>query len=629
MKTTLTIYLLIFISIFCYGQTSSKFSNALIANAPCVDEGFEGLPNAPLTSPGWLSSVATVSTTGVLCSGAITYTPDASRTLVVSTPTSDAVLGPIPNSPLNGTKVLRLNRFTDFPGAKVSQTFSVTLSNFIYNYAYMGYITGSGHTFCQGAGVYIKFFDCSNTQINAYSKSMSVNTNPDAAYWGPTNGGVLTTSWVPFSVNLSAYIGSCVRVEIGAGGCIVTGHQGFCYYDAECSDKFVKVNNNPIGVSNYTSCSATATLSAISGFSTYLWQGPVNSGVNGSTLSSATPSVPGTYSVTVTTGTLSILQTLNLSFAGNPLLSISGNTAICSNQVSTTLQVSGNGINTYTWSSGSNSSSVVVFPVQNTVYSVSVTTGIGCLHTFTQQVVVNNSPAITISPATSNICIGQSALVSASAAGTNTYAWSNGNNNATISVSPTTTTIYSVVVTTSANCSNTAIIQVQVNAFPNFSLSVNSITICSGQSIPLSINASSVGANYLWSNGSSGTLNVVSPTVTTVYTASANALGCVSIRSATVTVNSLPQLQPGATASAICLGKSATLWADQTGTYSYNWSSGQTTNSISVSPSVNTVYSATVTAINGCSQVCTHTLGILPLPSIKADASHDSIFCTG
>ncbi len=41
------------------------------------------------------------------------------------------------------------------------------------------------------------------------------------------------------------------------------------------------------------------------------------------------------------------------------------------------------------------------------------------------------------------------------------------------------------------------------------------------------------------------------------------------------------------------------------------------------------VHSATVLTINGCSLVCTHTVGVFALPVVQASASPDSIFCVG
>jgi len=77
---------------------------------------------------------------------------------------------------------------------------------------------------------------------------------------------------------------------------------------------------------------------------------------------------------------------------------------------------------------------------------------------------------------------------------------------------------YTYYATASDNCgtSNTpAVIIITVNAIPQVSVSATNSLICRGQTATLS----ALGANsYLWSDGSAGTVIVVSPSVTTSYT---------------------------------------------------------------------------------------------------------------
>ena len=68
----------------------------------------------------------------------------------------------------------------------------------------------------------------------------------------------------------------------------------------------------------------------------------------------------------------------------------------------------------------------------------------------------------------------------------------------------------------------------------------------------------------------------------------------------------------------ICFGDSVTLTAtilSGTGPYSYLWSTGDTTQSITVSPDTTTQYTVVVTGINGCpSSPITSTVTVIPLP---------------
>jgi hypothetical protein len=60
--------------------------------------------------------------------------------------------------------------------------------------------------------------------------------------------------------------------------------------------------------------------------------------------------------------------------------------------------------------------------------------------------------------------------------------------------------------------------------------------------------------NYLWSNQQSGPLNIVSPTLTTVYTVTASSMeGCLGSSESTVVVNALPTATLTSPAYTFCL----------------------------------------------------------------------------
>jgi gliding motility-associated-like protein len=65
----------------------------------------------------------------------------------------------------------------------------------------------------------------------------------------------------------------------------------------------------------------------------------------------------------------------------------------------------------------------------------------------------------------------------------------------------------------------------------------------------------------------------------------------------------------------ICTGQSLTLAAS--GSSSYTWSTGATTSSITVTPSVNTTYSVAFTGFDGCPRKSVQTITVSPLPVIK------------
>jgi N-acetylneuraminic acid mutarotase len=106
------------------------------------------------------------------------------------------------------------------------------------------------------------------------------------------------------------------------------------------------------------------------------------------------------------------------------------------------------GSNTYSWSTGSNSSSIIVSPVSNSSYSVIGTnTASGCKSIVTNTITVFPLPIISIISSHSIICLNQSATITANTS--NTYSWSNGIINSPIIVSPSLTTVYTVTASNS------------------------------------------------------------------------------------------------------------------------------------------------------------------------------------
>lgn len=116
----------------------------------------------------------------------------------------------------------------------------------------------------------------------------------------------------------------------------------------------------------------TATLTA-SGAATYSWN-PSNSGSS----IVVSPSVNTTYSVTGTTtaGCTGTASPLSVSVNPAPNLTVTtSNSLICNGQ---TAILSASGANSYTWSTSSNSNSIIISPSATTSYTLSGTNSFGC-----------------------------------------------------------------------------------------------------------------------------------------------------------------------------------------------------------------------------------------------------------
>ncbi|MDD5571237.1 MAG: hypothetical protein PHD97_08795, partial [Bacteroidales bacterium] len=254
---------------------------------------------------------------------------------------------------------------------------------------------------------------------------------------------------------------------------------------------------------------------------------------------------------------------------------------------------------TYTWSTGAQTTSIIVNPSVSTSYIVTVTNGSGC--TGTQQIVVGRktcAPAVLVNNAT--VCLGVCATLNATGSGGTTpytYSWSpsaglSGTSGATVTACPNTTTSYIVTITDQPGVTATARSVVTVNPLPN--ITATGGTICLGQSINIS---ASGGVAYSWNTGQfTNPLNVTPNTTTTYTVTGVNANGCTNTAFCVVIVNPLPTIT--AIGGTVCNGSSTLITAG--GGNTYTWSNGVQGNSQNVTPNVTTTYCVTGTDINGC-----------------------------
>ncbi len=289
------------------------------------------------------------------------------------------------------------------------------------------------------------------------------------------------------------------------------------------------VNPNPyiFPSGNFKICTGqTTTLSLSGNSSTYTW----STGSNNSSII-VSPGTTTSYSVvgTSTNTCESYPYVLTVTVIPIPTLSISGN-PVCLNHSGTLTAL---GANTYTWSTGSTGSSIVVPPNAGTIYTVTGANSQTCISSSTVQLSTAFPPTLSVSGNT-QICEGQTTSLLAN--GASTYSWSNGVNSPFTSLSPTSTSVYSVIGTDAmTNCFSANSITVTVLPRPVLNISGDTL-LCNGESTTLLAS----GANtYSWSTGSLSPNINISPFSNSVYTLQGmNAAGsCSSTRIITVLVN--------------------------------------------------------------------------------------------
>lgn len=201
--------------------------------------------------------------------------------------------------------------------------------------------------------------------------------------------------------------------------------------------------------------------------------------------------------------------------------------------------------------------------------------------------------SLTITAVSSTICPGMTCHLNAY--GATSYTWFPGGligNN--IAITPTASASYTVYGSAGVSSGSTT---ANVTVVPNPTITVNSPTICSGQTATL---IASGAISYTWSpsfnlSSTNGGIVYANPGSSTTYTLQGSSgAGCIGISTTNVTV--LPTPTVSVNNATVCVGTSTILTAN--GASSYSWNTGASTNSISINPTTNTSY--TVIGTNAC-----------------------------
>ena len=355
----------------------------------------------------------------------------------------------------------------------------------------------------------------------------------------------------------------------------------------------------------------SATLSAPSGMSSYLWS-------DGSTSQSVTVVNAGNYSVTVTnaagcsaTSAATGITTSNIT---TPSISSSGSTTFCSGS-NVTLSVP-TGYASYLWSNGATTSATSVSISGS--YSVTLSNADGCSTTTTATSVTVNTPPIAniTSTGTGAICAGASETLTATS-GMSGYQWYT-NGTAIIGATGAAYTAnaagnYSVGVVDANGCSALSTAYGITNAAPPISTITNSGAniLCADDSTTLL--APSAMSSYLWSDGSTSQ-SITTSTAGNYTVTVTNAGGCSATSTAAV-ISTSQITAPTVTSNGaleFCDGGVVSL-AVPTGYSSFMWNNGSNFSQITATTSGD--YYAQVMNADGCTAYSdTVTVEVFPTP---------------
>ncbi len=366
--------------------------------------------------------------------------------------------------------------------------------------------------------------------------------------------------------------------------------------------------------SNSGSCGAngTAAVTATGGTPNYTYQWST-----GATTASISNLAPGSYSVTVTDAN-NCIKTGSTTVAAFPLmnLNVTATNTSCNgttNGTATANVTNGTAPLGYLWSNGGTTATIGNLPPGT--YSVTVTDGNGCTKSGSASVQLGAGLAINIA-APSFVCVGSTASATANPVGGTapfTFLWSNGQTTQT--ATGLTAGTYSVTATDANGCFGSASVTIQQGGLFTINGNVQHVSCFNGNngSISLSVSGGTPPYSYLWSNGStSGNINGL---VAGSYTVTVgDATGCTKTQ--VFTVNQPTQLVATVNITNGTCGSQGSATAVVSGgttPYSYHWSNGQTTQTITNLSGGN--YSLTVTDANNCTTVKTFTINVVAAPT--------------
>ncbi|MEO5571383.1 MAG: T9SS type A sorting domain-containing protein, partial [Bacteroidia bacterium] len=440
-----------------------------------------------------------------------------------------------------------------------------------------------------------------NGCTSSCNKTLSVNSLPVCSITGGNfcQGG---STQLCAATNTS-YIWStgattqCVIASTGGTFTVTVTNQNGC--SSSCSKTVTGFTPPTCSITGGNFCDGSTTQLCGATNSGYLWS-------TGATTQCVTVSSGGTYTITVTdaNGCSSSCSKTVTAFTP-PSCAITGNGSICSG--GSTQWCAPAGLSGYLWNTGATTQCITV-STANT-FTVTVTDANGCTSSCNKILTVNQVATCSIT-GNSSICSGSSTQWCA-AAGLSTYSWSTGATTQCITVSSAST--YTVTTSDGNGCISNCNKTLTVNPLPSCSITGSS-SVCSGNSTQWCAPAGLT--SYLWSTGATTQCITVS-TASSYTVTTTNANGCSSSCNKTLTVRGLPSCTITGTTS-ICPG-SSTQWCAPAGLAGYLWSTGATTQCITVSTAG--TYTITTTSSFGCTSSCNKALTIKKVPGSKITGS--------
>jgi hypothetical protein len=349
-----------------------------------------------------------------------------------------------------------------------------------------------------------------------------------------------------------------------------------------------------------TSCGAsngslTATTSGGTAPFTYRWS-------NGATTATISGLAAGTYSVTTTdANSCTSSGSMTITTSTQITVTTSATAARCnggSTGSATATVTGGSAPYTYRWSNGG--TTATISNVAAATYSVTVTDAVGCTSVQIATVTQPTAISLFVDAVDATCTNGTGRITNTVSGGTApySYAWNTGAT--TLSLTSLSGGTYTLTVTDASGCTRVSTTTITFFAPPTVNLTPTNVA-CNGANtgaVAAVVTGGTAPFSYAWSNNA--TSASISGLTAGAYTVTVtDAKGCTAIRSVTLTQAAAILITP-TVVSATCLpvGSITVVATGGSGTYTYLWSNGATTATISNLAGGN--YTVTVTDGSGC-----------------------------
>ncbi|WP_445711210.1 beta strand repeat-containing protein [Flavobacterium sp.] len=481
--------------------------------------------------------------------------------------------------------------------------------------------TGPSTTYyVRGEGGCVTPGSCGSLAVNVTNITSTISSQTNVACNGGATGAATVsasggTAPYTYAWSNAATTASITGIVAGTYTCTITDANGCTKIQSATITQPTALVASAI-TDNNASCNGGsnggATASATGGTApyTYAWS-------NGATTASITGVIAGTYNVTITddngcTDMASITITEPAALVAS---AITDNNVSCnggSNGAATASATGGTAPYTYAWSNAATTASIT--GIVAGTYTCTITDANGC--TDMASITITEPTALVASAIVDNnvSCNGGSngGATASATGGTSPYTFSWSNGATTASITGLVAGTYTCTITDANGCTDMASITItQPTALVASAIADNNVS-CNGGSDG-AITASATGGTapytYAWSNGAT-TASITGVIVGTYTCTITDANGCTDMASITIT-------QPTALVASAIIDNNATCngtsdggaTASATGgtaPYTYAWSNGATT--ASITGIVAGTYNVTITDANGCTDMASITI---------------------